>query len=426
MVGAGAVFSLSILAVSVQGQSYTAFHLAHPAAQHDKEISPRHEIFRENIKNIRANVDDHGIQRGSFKNNEQSITYFNLAKSNSHPHLREIASRQGIFREDIKNPRASIGISEYENSKAGIKVFPEVQRGHFRRHPAFVQSGNVVEDTKEFVKSAKALFKFLSWSKEAQLTFNIVFETSECLKNVEDVIELMDETVKLIEQNAPEILYLEAIVENLKDVRDVNKQISESAKMLRALGHLIPALSNSSPRLCISSTEDSIRSFKSLAHALIDIRNHRDITLDDTVIHHLEFSSKVMSDTAAFLIKLQKSLRHFKKKCENNKRKDAAVYDTIADIMDSLADLFHALGFEDKVAAIKKQILFVKRITRPFEDLNELATLETWLTCDFEHGSYEQLAQTLDDIEDLIKNVGLQKISEDLGIDFELELIYEV
>ena len=63
---------------------------------------------------------------------------------------------------------------------------------------------------------------------------------------------------------------------------------------------------------------------------------------------------------------------------------------------------------------------------RPFEDLNELATLETWLTCDFEHGSYEQLAQTLDDIEELIKNVGLKKISEDLGIDFELELIYEV
>ena len=195
------------------------------------------------------------------------------------------------------------------------------------------------------------------------MTFHIVFETSECLKNVEDVIELMDETVKLVEQNAPEILYLEAIVESLKDVRDVNKQISESSKMLRTLGHLMPALSNPSKRLCISKTEDSIRSFKSLAHALIDIRNHRDITLDDTVIHHLEFSSKVMSDTAAFLIKLQKSLHNFKKKCENNKRKDAAVYDTIADIMESLADLFHGLGLEDKATAIKKQILFVKRIT---------------------------------------------------------------
>ena len=71
---------------------------------------------------------------------------------------------------------------------------------------------------------------------------------------------------------------------------------------------------------------------------------------------------------------------------------------------------------------------------RPFEDLNyyyyyskyELATLETWRTCDLEHGSYEQLAQTLDDIEELIKNVGFKKISKDLGINFELALIYEV
>ena len=63
---------------------------------------------------------------------------------------------------------------------------------------------------------------------------------------------------------------------------------------------------------------------------------------------------------------------------------------------------------------------------RSFEDLNEVATLETWLTCDFEHGSYEELAQTLNDIEELIKDVGLKKISKDLGIDLELELIYEV
>ena len=63
---------------------------------------------------------------------------------------------------------------------------------------------------------------------------------------------------------------------------------------------------------------------------------------------------------------------------------------------------------------------------RSFEDLKEEATLETWLTCDFEHGSYEELAQTLDEIEELIKDVGLKKISKDLGIDFELELIYEI
>ena len=115
MVGVAAVFLLSILAVSVQGQSYTAFHLAHSAGPHDKEIGPGHEIFREDIKNIRAKVDDHEIPGDSFRSKGQSVTFFNLAKSADHPHLQEIASRQGIFREDIEKSRASIDISEYKN-----------------------------------------------------------------------------------------------------------------------------------------------------------------------------------------------------------------------------------------------------------------------------------------------------------------------
>ena len=173
----------------------------------------------------------------------------------------------------------------------------------------------------------------------------------------------MDETVKLLEHNAPEIIYLEALVENLKFEKDINKQISGSAKMFRALGHIIPSLSSASPRLCLSNPEDSVRSFKALAHALIAIRNHRDIIIDDIARKHLEFSSRVMSDTATFLIQLNKVLTLFKIRCENHKNRDSVVYDTIADIMEILADFFQILEFEDKVAAIKKQVLFVNRIS---------------------------------------------------------------
>ena len=354
MIRVAAVFTLSILSVLVEGQSFAAFNLAQADAPH----IPRQGIGRGDIRNIRAKADDQKIQEKHFKRKRQA---FHLAKSDEpYCHLEEIAPRHGIIREDIRNPRERIGTPELNNLRAGIDSLGilEAKKVPLKRHPRSVLAGTIIEDIKVFVESAKALFKFLSWSKEAQLTFDIVFETSECLEHVEDVIELMDDIANLVEHNAPEILYLEAIVENLRDVKDINKQISQSAKMMRTLGHLIRALSNPSPR-----PEDSIQSFKSLAHALIDIRNHRDITLDDTVIHHLEFSSKVLSDTASFLNKLQNSLHYFKKNCENNKRKDAVVYDTLADILDSLADLLHSLGFEDKVAAIKKQILFVKRIT---------------------------------------------------------------
>jgi len=322
--------------------------------------------------------------------------------------------RHSTLREDIRNPRANI-----EN-------IPSIQEGFLDRFPIFARTGNLVKDSKAMVEAAKALFQFLEGSEEAQITFDLVFETSKCLGNVEDVIILMDETVKLVEDNAPEILYLAALVENLKDEKDVIIQVEDSSKMLRALGYLIPSLSNLSPKLCISSPEDSIRSFKSLSLALLHIRDHRDIPVDDVVRQHLEFSSKVMSDTAVFLTQMLKSLHNFKIKCTNNEMKDAAVYDTIGDIMVSLADFFLVLGFDDKVDAIKRQVVLLRRITRPFEELEEFNVLDTKLTCEFEQGSYEQLALTLEDIAELIKNVGLEKLSTDLGIDFELSLIHDI
>ena len=233
----------------------------------------------------------------------------------------------------------------------------------FERNPEFISSGNLVQQTKAFVEGAKTIFKLLGNNTQAQITFDLVFETSECLGDVDDVIELMDESVKLMEDNAPEIIYLEAIVEHLDGETDINEQISGSVKMLRTLGHLIPNLENLSPKLCLTNPKASVRSFKSLANALIHIRNHREIIIDDTARQHLDFSSKVMSDTAKFLKMMNKSLERFRKICEHDNMKGAAVYDTVVDIMESLAQLFEVLGFNEKVEAIKKQAAFVMRIT---------------------------------------------------------------
>ena len=63
---------------------------------------------------------------------------------------------------------------------------------------------------------------------------------------------------------------------------------------------------------------------------------------------------------------------------------------------------------------------------RPFEELEEFNILETGLTCEFDQGSYEQLALAMEDLAELIKGVGLEKLSEDLGIDFELGLIHDI
>ena len=62
---------------------------------------------------------------------------------------------------------------------------------------------------------------------------------------------------------------------------------------------------------------------------------------------------------------------------------------------------------------------------RPFDDLDSIANLDIAMDCDFQSGSYEELAQTLDDLGKVIKDVGIEKLSEDLGIDFDLSPIQE-
>merc|ERR1712123_242147 len=380
----------------------------------------------------------------------QAFTHFHDAQINEEQETRVIDSSEGLIgvkseelapkRRLKKHVRVARRLRDNKKVQQPITAsfnhlgFPEFPSTHqtqiqparsLERHPVFVSNGNLVEQTKAFVDSAKNLFGFLEHSEQAQIIFAEVFDASDCLGNVTDVIALMDEIVKLVEKNAPEIIYLEALIESLKNERDIDVLILASSKMLRALGHIMPALSNPSPKLCITNPEDSVRAFKSMSHAMIDIRNHREIEVDETARQLLEFSSKVMYDTGKFLFKMNKSLKSFKKSCQNHHMKDVAVYNTIVDIMDSLADLFNVLDMDQKSNAIKEQIEFVKRIVRPFNNLDSISNLDIALDCDFQSGSYEELAQTLDDLGSVIKDVGIETLAKDLGIDFELGLIHE-
>merc|ERR1712123_314283 len=380
----------------------------------------------------------------------QDFTHFHDAQSDEVHAPRVIDSSEGLIggKDDVQAPkkkfkkqvRVARRLRDNKRVQQPITAsfnhlgFPEFPSTHqtqiqparsLERHPVFTSNGNLVEQTKAFVDSAKNLFGFLEHSEQAQITFAEVFDASDCLGNVTDVIALMDEIVKLVEKNAPEIIYLEALIESLKNERDIDVLVLASSKMLRALGHIMPALSNPSPKLCITNPEDSVRAFKSPAHGMIDIRNHREIEVDETARQLLEFSSKVMYDTGKFIFKMNKSLKNFKKSCQNHQMKDVAVYNTIVDIMDSLADLFNDLNLERKSNAIKEQIEFVKRIVRPFNNLDFIANLDIVLDCDFQSGSYEELAQTLDDLGSVINDVGIETLAKDLGIDFELGLIHE-
>merc|ERR1712106_265698 len=257
------VFTLAVLSTAV-GQSFTAFHSEQVDGVHDKGNIQPAELKEPKPEDLERKARNQGSQF-------------------------QFIPEQPSFGPNIPGPqRFGQNIPSFHSS--GFPKIPLQQQrrngpgpiGSPERNSVLISKGNIVDQTKEFVNSAKTLFGFLNNNEQARLTIDIVFETSDCLRNVTDVIALMDEPVKLVEENAPEIIYLEAIIENLQNEKDINEQIEASAKMLRTLGHLIPNLSYPSPRFCVTNPEDSVRAFKSLAHAMIDIRNHREIAVDGT------------------------------------------------------------------------------------------------------------------------------------------------
>jgi len=276
-------------------------------------------------------------------------------------------------------------------------------------------TGNIVQIAKAQAKATLSILKEFEESEIAAEYIDPIFETSDCLTNLDDVSKLIEEGTSLIVDNSPEILYLEAIVNNLKNVTDVNRLIRDSSKMLRTLDILIPSLTKGSSNLCITSPEASVRAFKDLGNALEDIANSRNLNLLPRSRKLLEFSSAVMDQTADFLEDLNRSVESFKALCGNGSKNQVAIYNSIRDVMDSLGDLFKVMGFDDRSNDIKKQAIFIKKIVGIFDQLDDF---DITLECEID-GSYENLAQTLDDLAEIVENVGIETLSKELGLDLD-------
>jgi len=310
---------------------------------------------------------------------------------------------------------ANVRFQPASQSFASNQGFQRQSNANFRTASNKFTSGNLVQQAKAQAESTLEILKSFEGSSLAAQYIDPIFETSDCLNSLEDVTALIEEGTNLIVSNGPEIIYLEAIVDNLKNEKDVGKLIKASSKMLRTLDELIPNLSASSSNLCITTPEASVKAFRDLAHAMEDIMNNRNLNVPVSSRKQLEFSSNVMSETADFIETLNKALATYETLCENDNKNHAALYDSIREIMTSLGELFDVLGFADKSAEIKKQGEFIKKIVEVFEDLEDL---DTELECGF-GGSYKGLAQTLDDLAEIVDSVGIEKLSKELGLDLD-------
>jgi len=280
-------------------------------------------------------------------------------------------------------------------------------------------SGNIVENAKAQAEESIRILKAFEGSSIAAEYIEPIFATSDCLNNLEDVTKLIQDGTDLIVDNGPELIYLEALVQSLKGETDVVKLTKATAKMLRALDGLGPALAAGSSNLCITSPEASIKEFQALADIMEELSENNQINMPQRSRELLKISAEIMDQTADFLETQNKALETFRTECESGNKSQKAIYDSTREILESLAKLYEVMGFEDRSVDLKKQSDFIKKFGDAYSELDRL---DIDIDCSLV-GDYKSLAQILEDLIVIIESVGLEKLSEELGINFDFNSV---
>jgi len=277
---------------------------------------------------------------------------------------------------------------------------------------------NFVENAKAQAEESLKILKAYENSSIVAEYIEPILSTSDCLNNLEDVTKLTQEAIDLIVENGPELIYVDALVKTLKEETDIVKLIKATAKIIKALDGVANAVAAGSSNLCNPSLEASVKEVRAFALVVGAVSENKQINMPQSSREQLKFIANIMDQVANLLETQIKALEAFGKQCEDgNKSKD--IYESTSEILKSVAKIYEELGSEDGSVDIEKKSDFIKK----FENAaSELDRLDIDIDCSLE-GDLSSLAQLLEDLAGIIESVGLEKLSEELGINFDINSI---
>jgi len=278
--------------------------------------------------------------------------------------------------------------------------------------------GDIIQQTRTQADSLKATLKYLaSTTGPAEILNRIINNNNNvCLNSVEEAIEAVEASAKIVEDAAPEIKQLTETVTAFEKLTDTTTVVREAANILRLLEVLMPKLAPASPSICAATNAEAFGSLRSLAALVDELSSTTDIYLTPQTRQDLKKSEKIISGVTTFVTQLNKSFSKFEKFCTSDKEYNIEAITAIGEMMTGLADLFGVLGGLSDAEQIRKQGDFTKKVVANINKLGDLdlGTLE----CDTP-GSFKVAADTLDDLAGIIEEVGIDKLAEELGWDLD-------
>merc|ERR1711892_187610 len=290
---------------------------------------------------------------------------------------------------------------------------PIVANSPYQSPPAFT-SGSIVWQTRQLTEYLKLSLRQMTKDPLASPYINRILSASDCLTNIEDAIVSIDASVRLLEDAGPEVLRLVDTVEAMQSYTDTETIVRVSADIVRQLGILVPKLAPKNPQPCGSTPEVSFAVLELDAEVIGDISIDQNIALTNAGRKELKTSSQVVSGIVNFIKQLGLTFNGFNKEgCVADKNTNSQAISAIGDMLLGLGDMFESFGGVKDAEDVRQKAAWVKNIVVA---INKSSLLDVGtLDCN-RPGDTSLAAQTLDDIADLIAEVGIAKLAAQLGV----------
>ena len=234
----------------------------------------------------------------------------------------------------------------------------------YNSRPYFSSPQDLVTETRSQAESLKDTLRFLATTPGADRIVDRVIGdlNNVCLNNIEQAIDAVEASAKLIENSGSELKQLIQTVESFQKLTDKPTVVREAANILRLLEDLIPKLAPTNPQVCGATTDQAFGSLRNLAALANELSDSVTLAIPPYKREELKTSSKVIYGVTSFLAKVNEAFSKFDKYCTSNKEYNIEAIEAIGDMMSSLADLFGVLGGLQDASEIRKQGEFTKKV----------------------------------------------------------------
>jgi len=294
---------------------------------------------------------------------------------------------------------------------------PQPSRQGYSNPPVLSRSGDIVSQSRQLTEYVKLTLRQFENDPIASPYIDRIIGASSCLSSLEDAIKSIDVSIRLLEDARPQLLRLVDTVKNMQKYTDVETLVRVSGDIVRQIGVLVPKLApeDAETDVCGDSPSLSFSVIQIVADVIGDIAEDNRIRLSPYGRQQLETSSKVVEGVLKFIKQLGVTFNGFNKEgCVADKETNVKALNSIGTMLDSLAVMFELFGGVSEADDVRERAVYLGKIVAAIQK-NELLDIGT-LDCD-RPGDTSLAASTLDDIADIIAEIGLTELAKQAGVE---------